>query len=98
MKAVRPAGQVIRKATYGRIAMSRTERLQQIVDITHSVQRDLHWNAWQERHPGAAKLALPKIRDILDEETKSRCPGDPRSSRLPGSVAPHPTLARSRAR
>jgi hypothetical protein len=98
MKAVRPAGQVIQKATYGRIAMSRTERLQQIVDITHSVQRDLHWNTWKERYPGAAKLALPKIRDILDEEAKHRCPRGHRSSSLPGTTAPHPTLARSRAR
>jgi hypothetical protein len=52
--------------------MSRTERRQQIDEITHTVQRDLHWDTWKEMHPGAAELALPKIRDIIDGEIKSR--------------------------
>ena len=56
--------------------MSRTERLQQIVEIAHTVHRELHWNAWKELHPGAAELALPKIRDILAEEIKSRRPSN----------------------
>ena len=54
--------------------MSRTERRQQIVEIAHAVQRDLHWNTWKETHPGAAELALPKIRDIIDEEIKQAMP------------------------
>jgi hypothetical protein len=63
--------------------MSRTERRQQIVEIAHAVQRDLHWNTWMETHPGAAKLALPKIRDIIDEEINRRCPSGHRSSNVP---------------
>jgi hypothetical protein len=62
--------------------MSRTERRQQIVEIAHAVQHDLHWNTWQEMHPGAAELALPKIRDIIDGEIKSRRPRGHRSSNL----------------
>jgi hypothetical protein len=83
MEAARPSGRHGR-LTNGRIAMSTTERRQQIVEIAHTVQRDLHWNTWKELHPGAAQLALPKIRDIIDEEIKSRCPRGHRSSNLPG--------------
>jgi hypothetical protein len=70
--------------------MSRTERRQQIVEITRSVQRELHWNAWQELHPAAAELALAKIGDIIDEEMKTRCPRGHRSSNLPGVSLPSP--------
>jgi hypothetical protein len=70
--------------------MSRTERRQQIVEIAHTVQRHLHWNTWKEMHPGAAELALPKIRDILNEEIKSRCPRGHRSSNLPRIAPPSP--------
>jgi hypothetical protein len=70
--------------------MSRTERRQQIVEIAHTVQRDLHLSTWKELHPGAAALALPKIRDIIDEEIKSRCPRAHRSSNLPGISPPSP--------
>ena len=66
--------------------MSRTERRQKIVEIARLVRRDLHWSAWTEMHPGAAELALPKIRDIIDEEIKSRGPRGHRSSNLPGSA------------
>jgi hypothetical protein len=68
--------------------MSRTERRQQIVEIAHTVQHELHWNAWKELHPAAAELALPKIRDIIDEEMKSRRPRGHRSSTLPGISLP----------
>ncbi len=54
--------------------MSRTKRRQQIVEIAHIVRRDLHWNTWKGMHPGAAELALPKIRDIIDEEIKQSMP------------------------
>jgi hypothetical protein len=37
-------------------------------------------------HPGAAELALPKIRDIIDEEIKSRCQRAHSSSNLPVSA------------
>jgi len=67
--------------------MSRTERRQQIVEIAHTAQRGLYWNTWKELHPGAAELALPKIREIIDDEIKSRSklsrrrPFDSKSSR-----------------
>jgi hypothetical protein len=70
--------------------MSRTERRQQIVEIADTVQRGLHWNTWKELHPGAAELALPKIREIIEEEIKSRCPRGHCSSKLPGISLPSP--------
>ena len=70
--------------------MSRTERRQQIVEIAQTVQRELHWNTWKEMHPGAAELALPKIRDIINEEIKSRSPSGRGSSNLPGISLPAP--------
>jgi hypothetical protein len=70
--------------------MSRTERQQQIVEIAHAVQRDLHWNTWKETHPGAAELALPKIRHIIDEEINRRCRSGHRSSNLPAISLPSP--------
>jgi hypothetical protein len=70
--------------------MSRTERRQQIVEMTHTVQRELYWNTWKELHPAAAELALPKIRDIIGEELKSRRPRGHRSSNLPGISLPSP--------
>jgi hypothetical protein len=70
--------------------MSRTERRQQIVEIAHTVQRELLWNTWKEIHPGAAELALPKIRDIVDEEIKSRSPSGHGSPNLPGISLPAP--------
>ena len=70
--------------------MSRTERRQQIVEITRIVQRDLHWNTWREMHPVAAELALPKIRHIIDEEIKSRGPRGHRSSNFRGIFVPSP--------
>jgi hypothetical protein len=73
--------------------MSRTDRRQQIVEIAHTVHRDLHWNTWKEMHPQAAELALPKIRDIIDEEIKSRCPRGHRSSNLQESLCLLPTGA-----
>ncbi len=68
--------------------MSRTERQQQIVEIVRTVQRDVYWNTWKELHSGAAKLALPKIRDIIDEEIKGRGPRGHRLSNLPGISLP----------
>ena len=70
--------------------MSRTERRQQIVEIAHAVQRDLHWNTWKETYPGAAELALPKIRDIINEEINRRCPSGHRSPSLPAISLPSP--------
>jgi hypothetical protein len=70
--------------------MSRTERRQQIVEIAHAVQRDLHWNAWKETHPGAAELAMPKIRDIIDAEINRRRPSGHRSSNPPAISLPSP--------
>jgi hypothetical protein len=73
--------------------MSRTKRRQQIVEIAHTVQRDLLWNTWKEMHPGAAELALPKIRNILDEEIKSRCSLVHISPNFPGISLPSPERA-----
>ncbi len=70
--------------------MSRTERQQQLVEIVHTVQRDLCWNTWKELHSGAAKLALPKIRAIIDEEIKGRGARRQRLSNLPGISLPSP--------
>ena len=70
--------------------MSRTERRQQIVEITRTVQRNLYWNTWSEMHPMAAELALPKIRHIIDEEIKSRGPRGHRSSNFPDISLPSP--------
>jgi hypothetical protein len=70
--------------------MSRTKRRQQIVEIAYTVQRDLLWNTWKEMHPDAAELALPKIRNILDEEIKSRCSLVHLSPNFPGISLPSP--------
>ena len=52
--------------------MSRKELSQRIVETAALVLRELHWQTWSEVHPGAAKLAIPKINAIIEQETKKR--------------------------
>jgi hypothetical protein len=63
------------------------KKLRRVAEVVHELQKELHWDAYRDRHPEAAQAALPALYSIVDEELTQyvRRRRIPRASGLEGS-------------